>query len=365
MAKKNPLQPNITPNLFSLNAGNGACRGLSTQRPGVIMFEPLIAPLSDKKDLEGHENKPAFSLRTDGQIEVFGLNDVNLHGKANAKHRLNSAERYTDPDYFKLIDVLLLQLFAGERGNSAALCPTGIISVPISEYQKQQTVDEIRRTLATGKDRVLVDYDGCELRLCLSPENLIIVPESVGSLYHYVFDPETLASRPDISPAGLTIVVDGGFMSTDVSLFDGLKYLKDSGHTIMSGMSNVIYAVRDYVKGSVRGAEITYIDSQVRGLAGLPIGAAKGINFPNGRLDVQPAYDAALIDLARLLSDEILSVYKNDSVSRVLLAGGGAFHLEGLLGDSLSVMGGVDTVPDADESNVIGQLTMLQKKLRR
>ena len=163
------------PLLYSFDAGNGTCKGKSSETRAVVQFEPVIAPLTDRRGLQHQEERPTYSLKIDNQVLVFGVDDVFAHGKRTGLRRLNSQERYTNADYFHLLDVLYLHTFAAYRGQTV-IAPTGILTVPIAVYNQAETIDQLRGTLV-GKHE-LTDWEGCTLRLDIQPKRLLLLPES-------------------------------------------------------------------------------------------------------------------------------------------------------------------------------------------
>lgn len=345
--------------VYSFDVGNGKCAARSSDNRETVQFEPTIAPLTTKRGLEKSEEKPKFSLRVDGQTLVFGIDDVFEHGKRDAIRRLNSSERYTTPDYFSLIDVLFLHAFAGRRGQPEYISPTGIISVPVDVFNNEATLEEIRSTLI-GK-RILIDYDGCELRLDIKAERLAIQPESTGALMHWVFDPDTLKQRK--SPTGTTLVIDLGYETAHCSLYEGMRYQRDRALTIWrAGMGIVSRQVTDFIRSKVRDANVSRVDRGLRDAAGIAPNIAKQIEVaPGVYADVTEVYDAALDELAARISDEVTTNYR-EAVTRVLLAGGGAYHLLNHLRVRLPFEG-VEIVPDAELANVLGSYSALALKL--
>jgi len=345
---------------YSFDAGNGSCKGISNERQGdnAINFAPVIAPMTSKKAISGDDARPGFSLKVDDQILVFGVNDVFAHGKRAAIRRLNSAERYLSPDYFRLLDVLYLQAFSSLRGNADYIAPTGIISVPVSQFNNDDLIGQVRATLV-GR-HTLEDYEGCTLRLAIEDKNLLIIPESTGAMTHYAFDPKTLKKRADV--AGSSLVIDIGYETTDVSLFEGMAYQRDQSFTIpRAGMGIVARSIQESITKEIREADISRIDYGMRLIAGARAGAPKSIEVAPGIFaSVEGIYDAEIDQLANKIADEIRTRFSG-AVTRAVLAGGGALHLSRALSDSLPFT--PDIAPDADMSNVQGAYTLLQLKL--
>lgn len=355
MAKKAAV---VTDGLtYSFDAGNGTCKAVSSDRADAIQFAPVIAPLTSKRAISPDEARPTYSLNADGQILVFGVEDVFAHGKRVAIRRLNSADRYLSPDYFLLMKVLYLQAFAARRGGSDYIAPTGAISVPVSQYNNDDVLGEIRAALV-GR-HTLEDYEGCTLRLAIEDHRLIIVPESTGAMTHYAFDPKTLKKRNEI--AGSSLVIDIGYETTDVSLFEGMAYQRDQSFTIgRAGLGIVARQLQDHLRGALRDADVSRIDQGMRALAGTKPGIAKTIEVAPGiNAEIGAVYDAEIDQVANKIADEILTVFSG-TVNRALLSGGGAYHLHRALADRMNF--DIAPIPDADLSNVYGGHTIVRLK---
>jgi hypothetical protein len=351
-------KPMATPILlYSFDAGNGTCKGISSEIHDVIQFEPVIAPLTDRRAIQRQEERLTYSLRVDDQTLVFGVDDVFAHGKRTAIRRLNSQERYTHTDYFRLLDVLYLHAFAACRGQEV-IAPTGVIAVPVSVYNNGEVIDQLRNTLVGQRE--LVDADGCTLRLDIQARRLLILPESYGALMHYAYDPGSLKKRPEAETAGTTLVIDVGYETTDLSLFEGLKFQRDRAESILrAGMGIVTRSVHDYLDKTTRATDVSRLDRALREIAGKAPGTPKTIEpAPGVLVDVAALYDAEIDSLAARIAQEVLTRYP-EAVSRILLAGGGAYHLQRALRAYLAPLP-VELATDADTANVLGGFTALK-----
>lgn len=204
----------------------------------------------------------------------------------------------------------------------------------------------------------LEDYrDNCALKVELMPKNLTITPESYGVMMHYAFDPETLKSRPNFQITRVTLVIDVGYDTTDVSVFEGVKYQRDLSFTLPNaGIGVIARAVRDYIKTMEHEADVSRIDAGMRRLAGVKPGAPKKLEFaPDQFVNVAELYDVRLANLARKITDEIETQLRT-SISRALLTGGGAYHPERHMKDMLG-SGNVFRSENPDHANVIGAMT--------
>lgn len=324
---------------------------------GVIQFEPTAAPLTKGRALDSKDEAVSYSLRhDDGRIFVYGADDVRNHGEANQVTRLNSLERYTDSTYVDLVKVLFLHLFAKHRGESSAITPTGVISVPISVYNDAEQTEKIKASIA-GNWKI-EDAQGCILRIKIDPAKLGVLPESVGALQHYAFDHKTLKPRPDNDASGNVLVVDIGYLTTDMSLHTDAKFLRNRATTEPTiGMQRITQRVQDMIRDTGRDVDISQVDAGLRLLSGLDKGS-KFATIGGHRFDVSGVYDPSVTILAQQLRDAIMNRY-HDAIALVLLTGGGAYHLGRYMTDLLPFP--TVTCPDPAVANVLGGYTRIAR----
>ncbi len=347
----------VYPMLYAFDAGNGLCKGLSGETKTLVEFEPVVAPLTDQPGLIAKNENPTFSLVSNGRTEVFGIDDVFAHGKRTAIRRFNSQERYTSTDYFHMIDVLFMQCFPTYWGKETPIKPTGVINIPIGIYNNPPVVSEIRAGIVGA--RTLSDGAGNTLKVEIDPDRLLIVPESYGALMHYAYDPGTLRKRETIDMSGTTLVVDIGYETTDMSLFEGLHYQRDRTESEpRSGMGVISRALQTYIRKAMRNADVSRIDRAMQKIAGVAPGVTKEIEpMPGVSIDVTEVYDEMVSALAPRIAQEVLTRFP-EVVNRVLLAGGGAYHLRDAIQQHLDPLE-VLVVPNPELANVFGGFTML------
>ncbi len=347
----------VYPMLYAFDAGNGLCKGLSGATKTLVEFEPGVAPMTNQRGLIAKDESPVFSLMSNGRAEVFGIDDVFAHGKRTAIRRFNSPERYTSTDYFHMIDLLFLKTFSANWGKQTPIKPTGVINIPISIYNNQRVIDKIRSSIVG--QRSLIDVAGNSLNVDISSDRLLIVPESYGALMHYAYDAATLRRRDNIDMSGTTLVVDIGYETTDMSLFEGLHYQRDRTESEQrAGMGVISRSIQAYIRQAVRTADVSRIDRAMQKIAGIPPGKTKEIEpVPGIVCDVTEIYDETVSGLAPRIAQEILTRFP-EQVNRVLLAGGGAYHLAEAMREHLAPLE-IVVVPESELANVLGGFTML------
>lgn len=343
--------------LYSAEVGNNGCRIASSEVSNVIQFEPLIAPETERRGIAAQDIKPTYSLQINGRPYVFGIDDVFGHGRRASMRRLNSMERYTNEDYFRLLDVLFLHAFSTYVDTNTLICPTGVIAVPIVIYNNTEIITEMRNSLVNKSE--LIDRDGRCLIVEIQAKRLQLVPESYGALMHYAYDPVSLKKRPEVSMIGTTLVIDVGYETTDFSLYEGLVFQRDRAESVTrAGIGVITRTIHEYVEKCSRAIEVSRVDRALRTVAGKTPDALKEIEpTPGVFIDVTQVYDYEIDHLANRIAQEALTRFP-EAISRILLAGGGAYHLHRALRQYLSLP--MDIVPDPEFANVLGGFTALK-----
>jgi len=352
-SKKQPNSTISSAHFVALDVGNGECAGISSEVRNPVTFEPVIAPITTKRGLSHDEERPRFSLYTgDGETLVFGIDDVYAHGQRDAMRRQHGMDRYLGDDYMNLIDVLLIHLFPSWRGRDERLTPTIAINLPVSQFNRVEVVDALKEKLEGIRN--VRDNDGCVLQLMIDPKRIVILPESTGALMHHAYSP-ALEKRGDTD--GQTLVIDIGFETTDMTLFAGMKYQRDRAYTLArAGMGNVARTVADAAGRAIRDVDVSLVDRAMRDLPGRDAADA-WININGREFNAGKVYQHAIAIEAKKISDSILSSYQTD-VSRVIVAGGGAYHLTNALRDLLPFEK-IVKVANPEHANVYGAYTTL------
>ena len=356
---------------FCVDAGNGNIDGISSVIDEVVSFEPVVAPMTERRGLETDTSYPQFSLLHGGErnqpaiVEVFGVADVFGYGKRDLKRRLNSKERNLDTDYLNMLNLSLFHIFKPYRNATEGdvIAPVGIISLPISQYQKKDLVASLREKFSGA--RVITDGRNNTLYIYINPDKLQILPESTGGMFHSVFDPHTLKRRPDAGTGGTTLFVDIGYETTDCSLYEGMRYIQDRSVTVeRAGMGNVVRSVTDYLMQTYREADENRIDVALKKVAGIAPNKKKSIEIaPGVSADITAVYDQTLAAVCKRISDRISTFY-TEAITRVTLGGGGTHHMTMALRPRLmeTFSLNADTVsacPEPEKANVLGGLSML------
>lgn len=354
--------------LFSGDIGAGTILCLSSMYRKIISLEPMVAPMTKKRNLEfdDEDKKPRFTLvDPDGQVLVFGVQDVFNHGQTRHRRRLSSLDRFLTPDYHRFFDLILFHSFKQFAGNNDPIQPTGIISVPVTTYDDKGIVNDLKDSIVGL--HAITDMDGATLLVDILPERFTIVTEGYGAKRHRDYDPVTLQRREDVDTAGSTIVVDIGYETVNTALFVGSKYIPDSGDTLVrGGFGVVVRAVHNWISTQLKGVDVSRVDVALRAIAGVPLGQPKFITIADGvRVDVQPIYDLEILSFSDRIVQWVATGFADTAASRVLISGGTVYHVSPYITED-NIGWSVELAPNPEVANPLGVMTRLyQEALKR
>lgn len=345
--------------LVALDVGNGECAGISSEVRTPVTFEPLVAPITNKHAVEKENERPYFSLYIgENETLVFGIDDVYEHGQRDSARRQSGMDRYLSDDYLNFIDVLLLHLLPSWRGRDERITPTIAINLPVSQFNHPEVGSKIKERLEGIRN--VRDHEGCILQLDIDASKIVILPESTGALMHHAYSP-ALEKRGDTD--GQTLVVDIGYETTDTTLFVGMKYQRERAYTIpRAGMGNIARTVAEAAGKAIRGVDVSLVDRAMRSLPGKDA-ADMWISINGKEFNAAKVYAHAIMTEAQKIADAILTSYQSD-VSRVVVAGGGAYHLTAALRELLPFEK-IVKVANPEHANVYGAYTTLMLQAAR
>ncbi len=236
----------------------------------------------------------------------------------------------------------------------AALASVGVagpvalgLGLPLSVYLKRNE----RRAL---RDRVTglaarVSWGGGDARP-VAVSSVKVLPQAAGAYY------QALAQDGPRLAGQMVGIVDIGYHTTDYMLMspgDGGMSVPDEARSdsLDAGMSQVIDAVRGYVS-----AQTGVAFSPPEGMVETTLGNGGRLTVRGRELDLRPAYDAALRDLASRIEAEMQRAWGDriDYLAAVLVAGGGGAALAPHL-----KLPGLRVLADPVFANAAGFLAML------
>lgn len=281
----------------------------------------------------------------EGQAYVYS--DAGRDYMDNEPISFNDMTRYTDVRYRRLFVAALWHSF-NHLATDGVLYPIIVSSIPASLYAGNDQVEAVKANL-TGPYEI-DGLDGRTLHCVVHPNNLLIIPEGVGSYFQALY----LDKRIAVSEAA---ILDVGFYTTDLIFHNKGVYIAGSARSTKHGVRQVAESVHRHLQAAddFQG-DVPTVDNALE---------SGSIQIANRCVNVTEQRDLAYAELA----DEIIAFYLANRGSRqpatVLLSGGGATGVfralpEKLLNEGWRVVSG-----DPRRANVDGAFQFLQAREAR
>lgn len=334
-ATKLTVEPTI-PSIISGDLGN-AYGNIKADQGIEIDFRSVQGRISDANRMS--ELPFDHCLQIDGSWYVFGEEAYKLAPRTLEDFPATS--RYTDIWYKRLFTYALHRVY-GIRLGEGWISPRIVLSIPAALFKNDGIVEQIKANLVSPY-KLITTHAGCTPMIQVSPENLTIIPEGAGSY---------LAAAASSKPmeSGLWLVVDVGYLTTDIVAFLDGDYLPDlAASDPAAGMSSVAQAVANHI-AAASGVDLpaSTVDRDLR----CPAILINGITIP-----IEEQRNAALTRLGERIGRFLVQHAARQNVSGVLLTGGGAE----LLRDRVHARGlpGVSIAPNPRRANVEGGYKLL------
>src|SRR5258708_1382467 len=147
--------------------------------------------------------------------------------------------RYTDGFYRKLFAAALWRSFR-HIATAGVVYPTVVCSIPVGEYADGKA-EEVKKNI-TGQ-YVIDSVDGnITLHAKVEPHNLVIVPEGAGSYFQALYTPGSNLAGREVA------ILDIGFYTTDLVIFNKGNYVTGSARSVKRGVSQVAEEVHPYLR---------------------------------------------------------------------------------------------------------------------
>jgi hypothetical protein len=308
--KKQPPTQSLAP-LASYDLGNAGAKirtaDLETE------FRSIAGRLSKSRGFGEMKSQLVFNF--EGETLVFGDDCRDLiDGEPMA---YTDMSRYTDGFYRKLFAAALWRSFR-HLATEGVLYPIVACSIPVSEFADGKA-DEVKQNI-TGA-YVIDGLDGVSLYATIQPENLVIIPEGAGSYFQALYAPNSGLAAREVA------ILDVGFYTTDLVIFNKGNYVTGSARSAKHGVRQVASAVFQQLRQTSRyEGDLWAVDSALE--AGCIEIGNKCVGFANQR-------DNAYADLL----DDVIAFYRSNKGSRtpgaVVISGGGAEGVYRFLPDAL------------------------------
>ncbi|MHB8629273.1 MAG: ParM/StbA family protein [Aggregatilineales bacterium] len=325
--------------LFSFDLGNGFCKVHSADV--IAEYRSIYGALSRRNTLINLADHLVIQL--DGNRYVFG-DDVRLLCDTEPT-ALTSRIRYTSDRYRLLFASALWRTF-GHLAGEGVLYPRGVISIPVGEFNVQK--DKEVRDLLQGEYQIH-GINGATLYTHLVPQDLVIIPEGLGTFWLAAFAPD--GAMYEQYGRGSTAVVDIGYYTTDVVLMQDGVYVVGGAQSADIGTGSVAGAVlEDLRRQGAYGLDVWQVDELL---------SQTEIEVNGRTYDLQSSAQIELRALTERVLNFVNSTLRGKNIRTVILGGGGAVLVHPTLNREAQVNWALSS--DPRRANVEGAYRFLQQ----
>lgn len=200
-----------------------------------------------------------------------------------------------------------------------------------------------------GSHKVTINTDGVEHTKSIVVEQVKIIPQPLGTLFHKLMDPQGALVDKEMGRSRIGII-DVGFRTTDFAVVDRLEYIDKLSYSSITGMAKAYALIAEYLRNEFRVYKENFeLDTVVR--------EAK-IKIAGKNHVLNKVKKDAFDQVASKIITEMDSLWDRRELDMILVSGGGGQALaEVLLPDYETAV----VVDDAQMANARGYLKLAKK----
>lgn len=291
------------PEVISLDLGNAYCN-LVASGGLTANWRSVQGRVSDAQALSEYPFDAVIKLN--GELWAFG--EAAFTYAARSLEDFPSTNRYTSQWYKRLFAYALHRAF-GLRIGAEIYMPNVVLSIPARYFANESFAESVKALLCgeyhigTVKDTVT--------RVSVTGERLKLIPEGVGAYL------ATSQGRGAALEHGLWLVVDVGYLTTDIVAFLDGDYMPDmAASDPNAGISTVANAIARHVLGKT-GVDLkpVEIDRQL---------TCDSLTVNGVPIDIRDVRHTAFTALVERVGKAALSAAAGQNVTGVILTGGRA-----------------------------------------
>lgn len=221
-----------------------------------------------------------------------------------------------------------------------------VTGLPPSYYLANK---DILADLIKGTHSITINIDGKERKKVITVNNVKIIPQPMGTLFHKLFDSKGVISDRELSRSKAGII-DVGFRTTDFSVVDKLEYIDKLSYSTATGMANVYAIIAEHLRNQYRIYKENYELEEIIQKGQIKV-AGQVHSLEQIKKDVFEQVSAKILT-------EMNSIWDIREMDIILLSGGGGKMLAEYL---LPELGNATLIEDAQMANVNGYMKLGQK----
>jgi uncharacterized protein YeeX (DUF496 family) len=297
--------------------GHGYGKFLCGSRQAV--FANVIASVQpDEAEFNSTGKRKRFVIELNGQY--YAIDQDALENRRNLRRRLDQSG--LGGELHRVVMVAGFTQVVPDNGNIRM-----VTQIPISWYNQRDKLYDLA-------DRHTGSYAGRPFWYTLRHKDIVIYPESFGTIICHVIDGKGHLVH-DFGKQKI-IVIDCGTQTTNIGVFEGLRFVAPQSFTIQAGMADVW----EYVQSAInrdhgRKPTLDDIDRAIRDNDGKYMLGAKTIDL--NETEYMPT---AIEQVAQTIISEIQNNLEGGTLGNCILGSGGGWqhvqpYIQSRFGDQL------------------------------
>ncbi|HEY8464803.1 MAG TPA: ParM/StbA family protein [Bacillota bacterium] len=221
-----------------------------------------------------------------------------------------------------------------------------VTGLPPSYYLANK---DILAQVIKGPHIITINVDGMERKKTIVVNNVKIIPQPMGTLFHKLFDAKGVIADKELSRSKVGII-DVGFRTTDFSVVDKLEYIDKLSYSTATGMANAYGIMAEHLRNQYRIYKENYELEEIIQKGQIKV-AGKVHSLDQVKKDIFEQVSAKILT-------EMNSIWDIRDLDAILLSGGGGKMLADYL---LPELGIATLMEEAQMANVNGYLKLGHK----
>jgi plasmid segregation protein ParM len=221
-----------------------------------------------------------------------------------------------------------------------------ITGLPPSYYLANK---DILADMIKGTHTITINASGADRAKTIVVNNVKIIPQPMGTLFHRLFDPKGVIADKEITRSKVGII-DVGFRTTDFSVVDKLEYIDKLSYSTATGMANAYAVIAEYLRNQYRIYKENYELEEI---------IQKGQIKVAGKVhSLEQIKKEILEQVSSKILTEMNSIWDIRDMDMILLSGGGGKMMADYLLPELPM---ATLIEESQMANVNGYLKLGHK----
>lgn len=221
-----------------------------------------------------------------------------------------------------------------------------VTGLPPSYYLANK---DVLADVIKGTHTITLNIDGVDMKKVIIINNVKIIPQPLGTLFHKIFDFRGVVVDKELSRSRVGII-DVGFRTTDFVVVDKLEYIDKLSYSTTTGISNAYAIIAEHLRNQHRVFKENYELDEIVQKAQVKV-AGKVYSLDQVKRDAFEQVTAKILT-------EMNSIWDPRDLDVILISGGGGKALAEFILPELET---ASIVENSQVANVHGYLKLGHK----